>query len=158
LLPLLRLFDGDTHRQRDGPHTLLIVATGIFIAVFYSSSAAALARSVRLQHPAIAGLRLAEVQVFGDMHRDPLAYPRSVTDPGRNDGLFRARVANLVANPPRYVCIVVRGSLPWSGAPVGKSTDPVNAKFNCAATQLVPAQPTGQLPSLKLVIVSKDAV
>jgi len=105
------------------------------------------ARYVRLQHPANAALRLAEVQVFGDMHRDPPAYPQSVTDPVRNDGLFRARVANLVANPPRYVCIDVRGDLLWSGAPVDTSTDPVNAKFNCAATQLAPPPPAGQLPS-----------
>jgi hypothetical protein len=105
------------------------------------------ARYVRLQHPANAALRLAEVQVFGDVHKEPPAYPQSVTDPVRNDGRFRARVANLVANPARYVCIDVRGDLLWSGAPVDTETDSVNAKFNCATTQLAPPPAAGQLPS-----------
>jgi hypothetical protein len=104
------------------------------------------ARYVRVQQPTNAALRIAELQVFGDVHKDPPAFPQSVTDPARNDGLFRARVANLVAVPPRYVCIDVRGDLLWTGAPVDTSTDPVDAKFNCAATQLAPAPPAGQLP------------
>lgn len=105
------------------------------------------ARYLRLQHPGTATLRVAEIQVFGDVHRDPPDYPQSVTDPVRNDGLFRARVVNRTATPARYVCIDVRGDLLWTGAPVDTSTDPVDAKFNCAATQLAPTPPAGQLPS-----------
>jgi hypothetical protein len=96
------------------------------------------ARYVRLQHPNNAALRIAEIQVFGDVHNDPPAFPQSVTDPVRNDGRFRARVANLTATPPRYVCIDVRGDLLWTGAPVDTGSDPIDAKFNCAATQLAP--------------------
>ncbi|MFN9731516.1 MAG: hypothetical protein ACK59M_13900 [Pseudomonadota bacterium] len=104
------------------------------------------ARYVRLQHPGTATVRVAEIQVFGDVHKDPPDYPQSVTDPVRNDGRFRARVANRLGSPARYVCIDVRGDLLWTGAPVDTSTDPFDAKFNCAAIQLAPPPAPGQLP------------
>jgi len=76
------------------------------------------ARYVRIQHPGnSASLRIAEVQVFGDVHKEPPAYPQSVCDPVANDGIFLARVADLVSGAPAYRNVEVRGNLQWTGAP-----------------------------------------
>ena len=73
-----------------------------------------LARYIRLQHPGSATLRIAEVQVFGDVHLDPPAYPRAVCDPEADDGVFSALVWNPLTT--KFTVIDVRGSLLWSGA------------------------------------------
>lgn len=73
-------------------------------------------RYVRVQRtgPALGGF-LTEIQVFGDTHREPPAYPQSVCDPTPNDGLFFARVLDPTASPPAYRRIHVRGDLEWTG-------------------------------------------
>ncbi|MEO8012445.1 MAG: PKD domain-containing protein, partial [Dokdonella sp.] len=54
------------------------------------------ARFIRLQHPGstAVNLRVAEIQVFGDIHLDPPSYPQAVCDPIANDGFFKALVWN----------------------------------------------------------------
>lgn len=74
-----------------------------------------LARHIRLQHPGTATLRVAEIQVFGDVYLEPPLYPLSVCDPIANDGIFLARVTDLVAPTPQYRNVQVRGDLSWSG-------------------------------------------
>lgn len=73
-------------------------------------------RYVRVQRtgPAAGGF-LTEIQVFGDTHREPPAYPQSVCDPTPNDGVFFARVLDPTASPPAYRRIHVRGDLEWTG-------------------------------------------
>ncbi len=78
------------------------------------------ARYIRLQHPDVASLRVAEIQVFGDQYLEPPAYPLSVCDPFANDGLFLARIADTVAPTTVYRNVQVRGDLSWTGA----ATDP----------------------------------
>ena len=73
------------------------------------------ARYIRLQHPGAARLRVAEIQVFGDAYLEPPAYPLSVCDPVANDGIFLARVADLVAPTPVFRNVQVRGDLSWTG-------------------------------------------
>ncbi len=73
------------------------------------------ARYIRLQHPGAARLRVAEIQVFGDVYLEPPAYPLSVCDPVANDGIFLARVADLVAPTPVFRNVQVRGDLSWTG-------------------------------------------
>ncbi len=72
------------------------------------------ARYIRLQHPGSAALRVAEIQVFGDLHVDPPGYPQAVCDPVANDGWFRALVWNRTA--ARFADIEVRGDLLWNGS------------------------------------------
>jgi hypothetical protein len=79
-----------------------------------SPHAPMLARYIRLQHPGAAQLRVAEIQVFGDVHKDPPAYPVEVCDPVLGDGRFNAVVADVVANPRRFRVIDLRGDLSWS--------------------------------------------
>jgi hypothetical protein len=74
-----------------------------------------LARFIRLQHPETAALGIAEIQVFGDVYLEPPLYPLSVCDPIANDGIFLARVTDLVAPTPQYRNVQVRGDLSWSG-------------------------------------------
>lgn len=71
------------------------------------------ARYIRLQHPGTtpADLRVAEIQVFGDVHAEPPAYPDGICDPVANDGFFQARVWNPLAGS--FVNIDMRGDLAW---------------------------------------------
>jgi hypothetical protein len=71
-------------------------------------------RYIRLQHPAAAAIRLREIQVFGDVHKEPPSYPVEVCDPVRNDGLFNVVVADKVSQPAAWRVIDVRGDLAWS--------------------------------------------
>lgn len=81
------------------------------------------ARYIRVQHPGLAQLDVAQIQVFGDTRVDPPAYPEAVCDPLANDGYFNA----LVWDPGQGVSggfrsIQVRGDLLWDGSggyPVG---------------------------------------
>ena len=77
------------------------------------------ARYIRVQHtsPNPRTLRVVELQVFGEVHIEPPAYPVSVCDPSPFDGNFRARVADTVNLPRAYRNIDVRGDLIWTGAP-----------------------------------------
>lgn len=93
------------------------------------------ARYIRLQHPGgPVFLRVAEMQVFGDAHAEPPAYPDAVCDANTNDGFFLAKVWNPVAHV--YANIQVRGALEWSGASDGIDTGIAgcsNALTNLAA-------------------------
>lgn len=60
-------------------------------------------------------LDIAEVQVFGDVHREPVDYPDAVCDPVANDGSFLAVVADTVSVPNRWRTIQMRGDLLWTG-------------------------------------------
>jgi hypothetical protein len=77
------------------------------------------ARYIRVQHtgsnPRV--LRVAELQVFGDVHAEPPTYPVAVCDTAPFDGLFRARVIDTVNTPRAYRNIDVRGDLIWSASP-----------------------------------------
>ena len=81
------------------------------------------ARYVRIQVPQNTSLAVSEVQVFGEVHREPPDYPRSVCDPVRNDGVFLAVVPDKVSVPNQWRAVQVRGDLQWSGA--GTFDDPV---------------------------------
>jgi len=72
------------------------------------------ARYIRLQNPGAASLHVAEIQVFGDVHAEPPAYPDAVCDPVAGDGLFNAYVWD--AAQATFRSIEVRGDLLWSGA------------------------------------------
>lgn len=76
------------------------------------------ARYLRLQNPDGASqpqaLRIAEVQVFGDVHVDPPAFPQSVCDTDPNDERFQVSVWNELEQAFRT--IDVQGDLLWSGA------------------------------------------
>jgi hypothetical protein len=76
-------------------------------------------RYLRIQHPGPeqAELALAEIQVFGDVHREPPEYPIAVCDPVSNDGLFTARVFSDAWPGPSYRNVQVRGDLLWTGTP-----------------------------------------
>jgi hypothetical protein len=73
------------------------------------------ARYIRLQHPSGSArqLRIAELQVFGDVLSDPPEYPLSVCDPVSNDGLYRARVFDKLGRV--YRTIDMRGDMIWTG-------------------------------------------
>lgn len=77
------------------------------------------ARYIRLQHTenVSRSLRVAEIQVFGEVHNQPPTYPLSVCDPTASDGLFRARVVDNNAQPRVYRNIDMRGDLQWIGFP-----------------------------------------
>src|SRR5690606_23123458 len=87
-------------RDRTSPHTMLK------------------ARYLRLQNPDAAmqpqALRIAEVQVFGDVHVDPPAFPSSVCDTDPNDDRFQVSVWNELEG--QFRTIDVQGDLLWSGA------------------------------------------
>ena len=72
------------------------------------------ARYIRLQHPGTARLRVAEIQVFGDVHAEPPSYPDSVCDPVANDGWFNALVWDGTASTFRS--IEVHGDMLWNGS------------------------------------------
>lgn len=72
------------------------------------------ARYIRLQYPGTAMLDVAELQVFGDTHAEPPAYPEAVCDPDTSDGFILAEVWNPVAND--YQNIDIHGTLMWTGA------------------------------------------
>lgn len=88
------------------------------------------ARYVRIQHtsPSPRVLRVAELQVFGDVHAEPPTYPVAVCDPTPSDGLFRARVIDTVNTPRAYRNIDVRGDLIWSASPVDAQCGTNNAR------------------------------
>lgn len=73
------------------------------------------ARYVRLQYPgqSPARINISQIQVFGDTHLDPPAYPDAVCQPTAGTGYFYARVWNPVA--AGYQNIEERGDLMWSG-------------------------------------------
>lgn len=75
------------------------------------------ARYIRIQVPTNTSMAIAEVQVFGEVHREPVDYPDAVCDPVANDGSFLAVVADKVSVPNRWRAIQVRGDLLWSGVP-----------------------------------------
>jgi PKD repeat protein len=72
-------------------------------------------RYVRLQNPGItpARINISQIEVFGDTHSDPPAYPDAVCQPVANTGYFLARVWNPAA--AGYQNIEARGDLMWSG-------------------------------------------
>lgn len=74
------------------------------------------ARYIRLQHPGAqpTKLRVAEIQVFGDVHIDPPIYPQAVCDPIANDGMFWALVWN--ATTAKFARVQMRGDLLWNGS------------------------------------------
>ena len=83
------------------------------------------ARYIRIQSLGGSGqdaLEIAEVQVFGDVHREPVDYPDAVCDPVANDGSFLAVVADNVSVPNRWRTIQMRGDLLWTG--VANREDP----------------------------------
>ncbi|TCO41150.1 PKD domain-containing protein [Dokdonella fugitiva] len=71
------------------------------------------ARYIRLQNPGTASLRVAEIQVFGDVHAEPPAYPEAVCDPIADDGLFNAYVWD--STHATFKTIEVRGDMLWNG-------------------------------------------
>lgn len=73
------------------------------------------ARYLRLS--SISSMAVSEVQVFGDVHRDPVDFPDAVCDPTPNDGLFFAVVADKASIPNAWRLIHMRGDLRWSGLP-----------------------------------------
>lgn len=79
------------------------------------------ARFIRLQNPdpQAVSLRVAEIQVFGDIHLDPPQYPQAVCDPIADDGMFKA----LVWNPAtaKFAEVQVRGDLLWNGSGIWPS-------------------------------------
>jgi hypothetical protein len=91
------------------------------------------ARYIRLQHPGSATLRVAEIQVFGEVHKEPPSYPVEVCDPTVNDGLFNAVVANTVASPAEYRVIDIRGDLMWTSIPLPTGTSPLGCPGNANA-------------------------
>ncbi len=100
------------------------------------------ARYIRLQHPGSATLRIAEVQVFGDLHLDPPAYPQAVCDQVANDDVFSALVWNPQAE--KFAAIDVRGNLLWTGAgnwppPRDDDNDGANDYPGCTNNANVPA-------------------
>jgi len=81
-------------------------------------------RYIRLQHPGTdpARINVSQIEVFGDTHSDPPAFPDAVCEPSKaasgyatntNTGYFYARVWNTVAGG--YQNIEERGDLMWSG-------------------------------------------
>jgi PKD repeat protein len=81
-------------------------------------------RYIRLQHPGTdpARINVSQIEVFGDTHSDPPAFPDAVCEPTKaatgyptntNTGYFYARVWNPVAGG--YQNIEERGDLMWSG-------------------------------------------
>jgi PKD repeat protein len=72
------------------------------------------ARYVRVQHPGVASLRVAEIQVFGDVHVEPPFYPEAVCDSNLDDGIFKALVWNPASS--QFQPIDVRGMLLWNGS------------------------------------------
>jgi hypothetical protein len=76
------------------------------------------ARYLRLQNPDAGSqpqaLRIAEVQVFGDVHADPPSFPASVCDTDPNDERFQVSVWSEVE--AQFRTIDVQGDLLWSGA------------------------------------------
>jgi PKD repeat protein len=71
------------------------------------------ARFIRLQHPGPATLNVAEIQVFGDVHVEPPAYPEAVCDPVPNDGFFNVKVWDSVNR--QFRSIEQHGDLLWTG-------------------------------------------
>jgi PKD repeat protein len=72
------------------------------------------ARYVRLQHPGPATLNVAEIQVFGDVHAEPPAYPTAVCDPVGSDGFFNAKVWDAASQ--QFRSIEMHGDLLWTGS------------------------------------------
>lgn len=97
------------------------------------------ARYIRLQHPGTnaVNLRVAEIQVFGDVHVDPPSYPQSVCDPIAGDGQFKALVWN--AGTGRFNEIQMRGDLLWNGSGNWRAPQPGDTYAACSNH--------GQLPS-----------
>ena len=75
------------------------------------------ARYIRIQVPTNTSLAISEVQVFGEVHREPVDYPDAVCDPVAGDGTFLAVIADTVSVPNQWRTIQVRGDLLWSGVP-----------------------------------------
>jgi hypothetical protein len=74
------------------------------------------ARYLRLQHPGLAKLRVAQIQAFGDVHVEPPAYPDDVCDPVKDDGFFRAIVWDQGNGPAgAFRAIEVHGDMVWDG-------------------------------------------
>lgn len=71
------------------------------------------ARYIRLQSPQSAQLDIAEIQVFGDVHAEPPAYPDAICDPVIGDGYFNAWVWD--AGTGVFRKIEQRGDLLWDG-------------------------------------------
>jgi hypothetical protein len=79
------------------------------------------ARYLRIRATGTLTLTVSEVQVFGDVHREPVDFPDAVCDPVANDGLFFAVVADKVSIPNAWRLIHMRGDLLWSGQPATAS-------------------------------------
>lgn len=72
------------------------------------------ARYIRLQHPGSAALAVAQIQVFGDVHVEPMGYPEAVCDKNKADGVFQALMWNPVTSA--FAAVDVRGTLLWNGS------------------------------------------
>jgi hypothetical protein len=79
------------------------------------------ARYLRIRATGSLTLTLAEVQVFGEVHREPVDFPDAVCDPVPGDGTFFAVVADKVSVPNRWRLVHMRGDLLWSGIPATTS-------------------------------------
>jgi PKD repeat protein len=85
-------------------------------------------RYIRLQHPgqSPAHINISQIEVFGDTHLDPPAFPDAVCEPAAGRGYFLARVWNPVA--AGYQNIEERGDLMWSGT--NAKQQPTGVKVN----------------------------
>jgi PKD repeat protein len=72
------------------------------------------ARYIRLQKAGSGALGIAEIQVFGDVHAEPPAYPDAVCDAVNNDGVFLASVWD--SGSASFRTIEVLGDLIWNGS------------------------------------------
>lgn len=94
------------------------------ISTVGSTGALLKARYIRLQHPGPnepASIAISQIQVYGDTHVDPPAYPLAVCDPDARSGYFLAKVWNTAANAAQN--IEVRGDMLWTGTnAVGQPT------------------------------------
>lgn len=99
------------------------------------------ARFIRLQHPGTqaTNLRVAEIQVFGDLHVDPPSYPQAVCDPVADDGMFKA----LVWNPAsaKFAEVQVRGNLLWNGSGAWPNPQAGDTFSSCGNYTSLPNRP-----------------
>jgi hypothetical protein len=79
------------------------------------------ARYLRIRATGSTTVTLSEVQVFGEVYREPVDFPDAVCDPVPGDGTFFAVVADKVSVPNRWRLVHVRGDLLWSGIPATTS-------------------------------------
>ena len=124
----VRAFVPDPQREGNG-----VDSWAVWTRDAASGAAPMRARYVRLQHPQSASLRVSEIQVFGEVHKEPSSYPVEVCDPVANDGVFNAVIANTVVSPAVYRVIDVRGDLSWSSIPLPNSVSSLGCPGNASS-------------------------